>query len=354
MKLLVVIPTYYRAHYLDQAIFAISAARARATNCEVELFISDNCSPDDTAAVVTRWQETSPWIHFRRWETHECPWAQILKRAFIGSGLDYDYMWLQGDDDYISDTNAYAEVANVVELSAANPPAIIHCCEKRRAHPGDTRVIGGLTEDLCNSFGWHDMLGWISSLVISRDTIARTLETPQFQVGYRNSAFSHSEGFLEAAYGRPMVLIGAGLIEPQDKEQTQECIQRWQDGDVAERYWMIIDGIKEMKDRGVITKPLAQSFFRYHTYTYWDRFAIDVLTQAGSVSTAEETVERKLEKLGMFAELLGFAEDRKLYRNWYEGFRDDVRDLRRTLHMYNRRLQQSARESFNVPILPAP
>lgn len=354
MKLLVAIPTSSRANYLDQAIFAVSAARARATNCDVELFLSDNASHDETPSVVARWQEQAPWIRYRHWDRHETVWAQILTRLFTSCGSDYDYMWLQGDDDYITDSNAYAEVANVIRLSAANPPAIIHCCQTRRAHPGDTRVISATTEDLCNSFGWHDMLGWISSLVISRETIERVLQAPQFQPDFRDSAFSHSEALLEAAYGKTMLLIGAGLIDTQDEEQTQDCLERWRIGNVFERYWYVIDGIKEMIDRGIIKKPLSQSFFRYHTYTYWDRFAIEILTLAGSVSTAEDVIEAKLKKLGAFAELLGFAEDRKLYTNWLEGFRDDVHDLRRTLHTYNRRLQQSARESFNVPVLPAP
>ncbi|MBK8793197.1 MAG: glycosyltransferase [Holophaga sp.] len=60
MKLLVVIPTWNRAEYLEKAIQAISEARAKAENCSVELFVSDNCSSDTTPEVMARWQGWRP------------------------------------------------------------------------------------------------------------------------------------------------------------------------------------------------------------------------------------------------------------------------------------------------------
>jgi glycosyltransferase involved in cell wall biosynthesis len=354
MKLLVVIPTYDRANYLDKAIGAVVNARTCTRNCQVGLFLSDNCSRDHTPAVVQRWQEQAPWIRAHRWDVFEDRWSQVLKRAFLACGDDYDYLWLQGDDDWITDPLAYTKLAVAIKDEAAHPPAIVHCCQTKRAHAGDTRIVAGNTEEMCNAFGWHDMLGWISSLVISRKTIERTVGTPSFGPDYRNAAFSHSEGFLEAAYGRRMLVMGAGLIDTQDAEATPECIARWASGSVNERYWDIIPGLKEMVARGVITKPLSQGFFRYHTYTFWDRFAIEVMNSAALAATPEEVIERKLLMLGEIADLLGFSEDRKLYTNWLEGFRDDVRDVRRVVQMIGRRIQQSAKESFNVSVLPAP
>ena len=47
MKLMVAIPTWNRAEYLNKAIGAIASARAKAPqHCKVELFVSDNASTE--------------------------------------------------------------------------------------------------------------------------------------------------------------------------------------------------------------------------------------------------------------------------------------------------------------------
>ncbi|MFZ1614934.1 MAG: glycosyltransferase, partial [Holophaga sp.] len=250
MKLLVVIPTWNRAEYLEKAIQAISEARAKAENCSVELFVSDNCSSDTTPEVLARWQGVAPWIHMRRWEQHVTIWAQILERALLHSGLEYDYLWLQGDDDWITDSSAYSKLAEALEASADDPPALVHCCPARRALPGEGVILGGTTEDLCNTYGWHDLLGWISGLVIARETVERMMASAQWKLA-RPSAFVHAEALLEAAYGRTMLILSKGYIDPQDAEQTEASKERWAKGKVGEAYWNIIPGLLNLKQRGV-------------------------------------------------------------------------------------------------------
>ncbi len=354
MKLLVVIPTWNRANHLDKAIGAIAAARAvaRAADgaCEVELFISNNCSTDHTVEVVARWQDTAPWIHLRTWEEHTSNWPQIVNRAFSGSALDYDYAWLQGDDDWITDDTAYQQVMQALEAGSDQPPAILHCCQARRALPGDARILSGLTEDLCNTYGWHDLLGWISSLVISRDTVTRMLASPQFAMS-SHSAYFHSEILLEAAYGQPMLILARGLIDQQDEKQTAECMERWAKAGVGAAYWGIIPGLLNMKERGVLTAPLTIAFFRYLTYSFWDRFSVETMTLAVNRDTPEEIIATKLQLLGHFTNLLGYGEDRKLYQNWLEGFTDDIHEVRESTNMIFRRLESLGRPSYSFELL---
>ena len=355
MKLLVVIPTWNRADHLDMAIRAIAMARAMARTCEVELFVSDNCSSDHTQEVVLRWQAEAPWIHYRRWEEHiATDWPAILRRAFLGSNLEYDYLWLQGDDDYISEPAAYDILAEAVKACTEDPPAVVHCCQTRRSLPGDERIIAGTTEELCNLYGWHDLLGWISGLAISRDTVDRMWASPHCEIAPA-SAYWHSEAVFEAAYGRTMLILATGLIEPQDQEQTPESIQRWSiGGGAGTTYWRIIPGLLSLKDRGVISTPLTLTFFRYLTYSFWDRFAVQVMSQATSSKTTDEYLEGKLEQLSQFALLLGHGEDRKLYENWLYGFRDDIAQIRRALLLIDNRIAMANRPSYTWTLLPPP
>ncbi len=350
MKLMVVIPTWNRADYLDKAIAAIASARAHSHKCEVELFVSNNCSSDHTAEVLARWQEGNPWIYGCNWEVHSKVWLEILGRAFNGSGRDYDYAWLQGDDDWITDSTAFAQLMDAIEADPTNPPAVVHPCQTRRALHGDSRIIHGLTEELCNIYGWHDLLGWISSQVLSRGTVDRMLTSPQLAMPF-HSAFSHSEALLEAAYGQPMLVLAAGLIDPQDAEQTPESLARWAADGAGPAYWGVIPGLLSLKERGVLKTPLTLTFFRYLTYSFWDRFAVELMTLAGRGDVSEEMIEIKLAMLGHFTKLLGYGEDRKLYQNWLDGFTDDVWDVRRTLGLIQKRIASSGRPSYSFNLL---
>ncbi len=354
MKLLVAIPTWNRADHLDMAIRAIAAARAMTQKCDVELFISDNCSTDHTAEVVARWQEGSTWIHHRRWEEHIASWGpEILRRALQGSDLEYDYLWVQGDDDYISELGAYDKLAEALEACAEDPPAIVHCCQTRRSLPGDERVIMGSTEDLCNTYGWHDLLGWISSLVLSNETVERIWASPHRDIKPM-SAYWHAEVLLEAAYGRNMLILTVGLIDPQDEEQTDDSKKRWAQAKVGQAYWYIISGLSSLKARGILTKPLTLRFFRYLTYSFWDRFAVEVLHMASSAGTNEEALEVRLNLLLGLADLLGYGEDRKLYQNWLEGLRSDVKAIRLALQVLDNRIESHQRPSYSWTLLPTP
>jgi hypothetical protein len=355
MKLLVVIPTWNRADYLDTAIRAIAMARSMARTCDVELFVSDNCSSDHTQEVVLRWQAEAPWIHYRRWEEHiATDWPAILRRAFLGSNLEYDYLWLQGDDDYISEPAAYDILAEAVKASTDDPPAVVHCCQTRRSLPGDERIIAGTTEELCNIYGWHDLLGWISGLAISRDTVDRMWGSPHCEITPA-SAYWHSEAVFEAAYGRTMLILATGLIDPQDQEQTAESIERWSIGDPTQiGYWLIIPGLFSLKERGIIKTPLTLGFFRYLTYSFWDRFAVQVMHQASSARTTDDYLVGRLDLLGQLAVLLGHGEDRKLYQNWLLGFRDDITHVRETLQLIQNRIASAERPSYSWTLFPPP
>ncbi|MDP2876917.1 MAG: glycosyltransferase, partial [Holophaga sp.] len=284
MQLLVVIPTWNRAEQLDMAIQAISEARSLAKNCTVELFVSDNCSSDATPEILARWQGVAPWIHVWRWEQHVTIWAQILERALLHSNLEYDYLWLQGDDDWITDSSAYSRLAEALEASVEDPPALVHCCPTRRALPGEGVILGGTTEDLCNTYGWHDLLGWMSSLVIARDTVDRMMASPQWKFE-RPSVLIHSEALLEAAYGRTMLILSKGFIDPQDAEQTEASKERWGKGNLGEAHWNIIPGLLNLKHRGVLTTPLTLSFFRYITCSLWDRHSGQIMVLAANYET---------------------------------------------------------------------
>jgi len=349
MKIMMAIPTWNRAPYLDKAIAAIAAAREQA-GCEVTLFVSDNCSDDATAEVCAHWMAQNPWITCHRWDTHVNVFEEVLRRLFTQAPKDYDYMWIQGDDDFITDPTAFAQVAAAIAASP-EPPALVHACQTRRAVPGDDRILAGTLAELANEIGWLELLGWLSSLIVARATIERTLLSDHWEAG-RGSAFTHAELLLEAAHDQPALVLGAGLMDPQDEQQTQECLERWKLENVGEKYWVVLPNLLRLQAKGVFALPLSLTFFRYHTYSLWDRFATEVMACAGIVAFKDEVLEIKLELLGHFANLLGRPEDRKILADWLDCFADEVWEVRRALRKVDGRIERCRRSVYSFKLLP--
>jgi glycosyltransferase involved in cell wall biosynthesis len=63
MRLDVVLPTYNRSHLLDLALRSLEAA-TRPPGIELNVYVADNNSTDDTAVVLQRWVDRSGgWVH---------------------------------------------------------------------------------------------------------------------------------------------------------------------------------------------------------------------------------------------------------------------------------------------------
>lgn len=95
-KLSICIPTYNRSGFLDTLLSSLTrqlAASGRAD--EVEVLVSDNCSPDDTPAIVAKYEGA---IRYWRNADNIGPDANFLKLFGEAQG---QYIWLPGDDDTV-------------------------------------------------------------------------------------------------------------------------------------------------------------------------------------------------------------------------------------------------------------
>jgi abequosyltransferase len=90
------VPTYDRSQYL--ATFLNAIAPQLAGESRVELLISDNASPDDTAALVRMYQAKGLSIRYIRNETNVGADRNILQCFEQAAGK---YVWICGDDDVV-------------------------------------------------------------------------------------------------------------------------------------------------------------------------------------------------------------------------------------------------------------
>ena len=96
MKLSICIPTYNRARHLENCLHSILLC-ADHSSSEFEICISDNCSIDDTEAVVEDFKSFLPVKYLRNVKNLGIPrnFLNVVEMA------DGDFVWLIGDDDLL-------------------------------------------------------------------------------------------------------------------------------------------------------------------------------------------------------------------------------------------------------------
>ncbi|ARU49446.1 Abequosyltransferase RfbV [Sulfurospirillum diekertiae] len=157
----IVVPTYNRADFLDYCLeFHIPLAR----EYNIQIFISDNASTDNTREIVSKWMKEYPLLKYHQNASNVGP-----DRNFeIGLKLpDTEYIWLLGDTYQIPsngieyflrlfpENNKYEVIICNVENRVLNIPS------QRYKNPNK----------LLNDLGWH--LTCLSSLIYSSRLVAQ-------------------------------------------------------------------------------------------------------------------------------------------------------------------------------------
>ncbi len=193
--LAICIPTFNRAVQLKVNLDHLADLLSRH---DIEVHVSDNCSTDDTGAVVASFMECCPRIFYHRNATN----VGMDGNFAVALGLaDTPYVWLLGDDDLVSEATLGGvldlladETYDLVLLNGGHPDP-----DRGRVHGEPSRDFDD-PERLLVELGWHAT--WISGLVIGR----RLLGAMDVRA-YDGTYFSHFIALFGglAAIGRPRV-----------------------------------------------------------------------------------------------------------------------------------------------------
>ncbi|NDB86244.1 MAG: hypothetical protein EB127_26640, partial [Alphaproteobacteria bacterium] len=152
--------------------------------------------------------------------------ARLFIREKIGSDTDADPV-IYNDTDSV-----YITLKDIVNKNKSDDLAIVHVSQARRSRRTG-QVLRGSLLGLCNTLGFHEMLGWMSSLVIRCDIFKKFM--PVALDHYPESAYGQSAAFLELAHDKGALFVDMDWVETQDQRQTQESIQRWAEVNMGER-----------------------------------------------------------------------------------------------------------------------
>jgi glycosyltransferase involved in cell wall biosynthesis len=354
IKIAIAIPTYNR---LDRLQFCLSKIEGQVIDERFEIYcaISDQESTDGTTEFLDNLRSTkiTYLINTQRGYVGTNPKlsSNMLRVAQL-IPEDIDWVWFHGDDDYLTSPTVIKELIDFIEKN--DDLTLIHACEARRSRHTQEHLKTNLL-DLCNLLGYHEMLGWMSNLIVRRNefvtSIKKSTEVFKYQLNstgdfltHRYSAYPHSIAFLEVCHDKLAAFLDTAWIATQDANQTDETLERWKNDHAGIRYFFIIDDLLKLQQKGLFSQKFSLIFFRYHSYSLWDRFAnylIGELVENGSLS--DFSLEM-LNNVRNITNLLNNTQSQKFFLQWYHGFSHQILEylqLAKKLQELNQNLRLS-------------
>jgi hypothetical protein len=173
----------------------------------------------------------------------------------------------------------------------------------------------------------------MSSLVVQKDAFVPALlwatepaltMSPDQYLENQISAYRQSAGLLRHCHNKDALFVDAPWVEPQDQEQTPESIARWQESHEGERYFFVIDDIIKMYEEKLFNKPLRPNFFRYLTYSLWDRYASHLIAVVLNAGALDQKHRSHLERIGKIAQFFGILRERKHFLQWHHALTEMI------------------------------
>lgn len=108
------IPTWNRAKYLKIGLEKLRTQLLEISSSDVEVFISDNCSTDETEQIVKEYISCGMPISYNKNEENVGMDGNFLRCFKRSNG---QFIWLMGDDDFLLD----GTLSTIIELLKSNP-----------------------------------------------------------------------------------------------------------------------------------------------------------------------------------------------------------------------------------------
>jgi len=349
IKIAIAIPTYNR---LDKLKFALEKIEAQELDSRFELYcvISNIASKDGTTEFLD--QLKSDKVTYVIWNKPEENINVNWRRCATAVPKEIDWVWFHGDDDFLTHSQVIKGLVDILEKEGDEKLSLIHVCQARRSQNTGKTIRGNLFE-MCNLMGYHEILGWMSSVVIRNEKFVTAImqSTKKIADGLRPeeflangvSAYSHSASFLEGCINDEALFIDMPWIEPQDKEQSPESIARWATTNTAEQYFLVVDDIINLYEKGLIKQKLSPVFFRYLSYSFWDRYASFLIASTLQEGKISERNKEHLLRVRKMAELFELERDKKIFIQWHNALNIQIMNFEK-LHKEVLELQEKVFE----------
>lgn len=280
INFIVAIATYNRINYLKKAVDSVLNQKVK-NNINLELVLSNSCSSDETYSYIESLRgKKNIHIYNSNDKIPKNNLSQFVNFENLSKTIpeDADWVWWLGDDDKLVGDNSIQVVVDTILKNNSKDLTFIHACSARRYSKTNKQVKNTIF-NLCEEFGYHEMLGWCSSIVMRGECIKKTLALSSKNKNYLEeksqspvSCFIHSAYILKNYFNKIGVFLDYPLVDNQEFGQSEETIRRWNKENVSNRYFEIVSDLFELSEV-LPKKKFKANFFRYHTYFIWDHLA---------------------------------------------------------------------------------
>lgn len=299
MRLVFNIPTWNRPNELEVCVQSI-ASQVRDARTSIIICQDLDGEENETTKVIQRLQSEYAFIkhviHKPRTD-----YAANFRASWMAS--EGDWTWTFGDDDILRKGALDFALEKIEYIHKKDGAVFLHVAEAKRT--GNTNgVYTGSLLNLCKQFGWIEMTGFITGNIVATQPLLKATKLPNHrQRLYARTAFWQSCALLEVFCNEQAALLDIPLIDSQNREQTQQTLDNWKEGNIGERYYYLADALEMMFDDGVIKEKLPKEFFRYIEYHLWNRFLTGFVSEHISTGAIfHDRLWASLCKLPMFLE----------------------------------------------------
>ena len=224
----IAIPAYDRPDALMYAVERFVQQISGRFEDEVEIVVSDDCSPNDSLKPVRMLAARHDFLRYRRYETNIGLERNLLACA---EGCYGEYLWIFGDDDFLATDDALEDILHTLresrfdvivlnrarmntDLSQVLTPNWMELDPAlRQAYPG--------LREFCLEFGFISIIGFIS-VNIFRNRLFQRIDSKK----YMGTMYPQLGALLEAFFDRRTLLIGKPLVchRTQTAEEKRQAL----------------------------------------------------------------------------------------------------------------------------------
>jgi abequosyltransferase len=286
----IAIPTFNSIKNLKKSINSVLNQNI-PSGVNLTIAISNIASHDGTYDYLETLKKKKKFnIHNSRFDKTD---SQSLNLYCLGNMIpnNSNWVWLLGDDDQLTHENVIANVCDKIINNFDEDLNLVVACGANRCRQTN-EIFKDEIFQLCNKFGYHEMLGWMSSLIMKSDIMKKVLQDTYMHPEmykitdnnvhvhekYPYSAYPHSFAILRHISKKKGIFIDSPLVERQSKEQTEESLSQWAVDSIGQRYLFVADDLIRLLKYNIIEESsCSKVFFRYQTYHLWDKWALWML-----------------------------------------------------------------------------
>jgi len=210
----IAIPAYDRPAELEFALYRFIRQIVGRYERDIEIIVSDDCTPNDGLARIARIADKYSFITFRSYDANVGLERNLMACAHGARG---EYLWIFGDDDFLEPPDALDEIMAVLK---AGEHDFVVLNRTRRSFdltkqisanwmnlPGDgIQRFDGL-RTFCRQFGFISVIGFISVNIFRRAPF-QAIDAEK----YFGTMYPQLGVMVEAFHDRPVALMNRPLV----------------------------------------------------------------------------------------------------------------------------------------------